>query len=258
MSISTTVRKAGPFAGNGVQTVFPFAFKVFQASDVVVTRVQVSTGVETTLVLGVDYTVALNPDQDSAPGGSITLLVALAVGQSLALTSNVAALQPVTVTNGGGFFPAVFNGVFDRLTILVQQLAEKIGRTMTIPVTSSGVSLQVPVVPLAVLQWDATGTALVAQSLPDLSLSLALPSQAGHANQPLFTNGASPAWRAITVSDVTGLQGSLNFLAAAVGQVPTVLQVRGAISDGVAQANAQASASLAAQSAFLLNAAVIF
>ena len=38
MSISTTVRRAGPYAGNGAQTVFPFAFKVFSSADLVVTR----------------------------------------------------------------------------------------------------------------------------------------------------------------------------------------------------------------------------
>lgn len=213
MSISTTTRKAGPFVGNGVQTVFPFAFKVFANADVVVTRSVSATGVETVLTLSTDYTVALNVDQDNSPGGSITLLTPLLITQNMAITSAVAALQPVAVTNGGGFFASVFNGVFDRLTILVQQLAEKIGRTMTIPVTATGVSsLQVPVVASAVLQWSADGTQLTAVTLPNLALSLALPSQAGHANHPLFSDGVNPLWRAIALSDVTGLAGNLSYL----------------------------------------------
>lgn len=215
MSISTTTRKAGPFTGNDVQTVFPFAFKVFTQADVVVTTVVSATGAETVAALGTDYTVALNPDQDSAPGGDVTMSVALASTQALAITSDVAALQPVTVTNGGGFFPAVFNGVFDRLTILVQQLAEVMDRAFKVSVTSSGVSLSIPVAPSTVLQWNADGTALLAQSLPDLSLSLALPDQAGHNGHPLISNGTNADWRAIAQSDVTGLVAALAAINAA-------------------------------------------
>lgn len=208
MSISSTTRKAGPFAGNGVQTVFPFTFKVFATTDPVATRA--TAGVETVLTNGVDYSVNLNANQDSAPGGDVTLTAALAVGATLAITSDVPALQAVTVTNGGGFFPAVFNAVFDRLTILVQQLGEKLTRSMKIPVTATGVtSLDVPVLGGAVLQWSADGTHLVAQSLPDLSLSLALPDQAGHNGHFFKTNGLSSSWAAIAQSDVAGLTAAL-------------------------------------------------
>lgn len=209
MSISTTVRRAGPYAGNDAQTVFPFAFKVFAAADLEVRRAE--GAVETVLTISTDYTVSLNADQDSAPGGSITTTAALETGQTLAITSNVAALQPVTVTNGGGFFPSVFNGVFDRLTILVQQLAERMSRSVTIPITALGVTdLQIPVLAGAVLRWRADGTALEATELPDLSLSLALPDQAGHANHPLFSDGDTADWRAIAQSDVTGLVAALD------------------------------------------------
>ena len=33
MTISSTVRVAGPFVGNGTASVFPYAFKVFAATD---------------------------------------------------------------------------------------------------------------------------------------------------------------------------------------------------------------------------------
>jgi len=36
MTISSEVRKAGPYDGNDVTTSFPFSFKVFSADDVVV------------------------------------------------------------------------------------------------------------------------------------------------------------------------------------------------------------------------------
>ena len=51
MTISTELRKAGPFTGNGVTTAFPFSFKVFAATDVTVT-VANTQGSESVLALG--------------------------------------------------------------------------------------------------------------------------------------------------------------------------------------------------------------
>lgn len=248
MSISTTIRIAGPFAGNDIQTVFAFAFKVFTTADVLVARD--IAGVETELVLGTDYTVSLNADQDAAPGGSITLTAPLATGHTLALTSDVEPLQSVTVANGGGFFPAVFNGVFDKLTILIQQLTERASRAFTVPLTYAG-SVTLPVTPSGVLQWASDGLSLTAVTLPDLSLILALPAQAGHANHALYSNGVTADWRAPLISDVTGLSSSLNYLNARIGSVPTLEQVRAA-------AQAAALAEIASFRNFATCAAVVF
>ena len=48
MTISSEVRKAGPYDGNDVTTSFPFSFKVFSADDVVVVLTD-PAGIETTL-----------------------------------------------------------------------------------------------------------------------------------------------------------------------------------------------------------------
>jgi len=81
MTISSTTRIAGPFIGNGTASAFPFTFKVFAATDLDVIKLTVSTGTESTLVLTTDYTVSLNGDQNSNPGGTVTLTAgALATG----------------------------------------------------------------------------------------------------------------------------------------------------------------------------------
>src|SRR5262249_33493969 len=95
-------------------------------------------------------------------------------------------------------------------TILIQQLTERIGRTLTIPVTASGVtSLQIPATPDAVLRWSSDGTMLIAQSLSSLGLSAALPSQAGKAGFVLGTDGNNPSWTNVPVSSVVGLTGAI-------------------------------------------------
>jgi len=145
MTISSTVRIAGPFTGNGVTTVFPFTFKVFANIDLRVAKLNTTSNVEAILVLNTDYTVTLNGDQDSNPGGTITASV-LAVGFSLTITSDVANLQPTDLTNQGGFYPEVITDALDRATIQIQQLADQTDRAIKIPLSDGVLDMTTPVV----------------------------------------------------------------------------------------------------------------
>jgi hypothetical protein len=159
MSISSEIRRAGPFAGNGATVAFPFTFKVFTTAQVVVTRTV--SGVETVLTLTTDYTVTLNSNQDTSPGGTVTMLTAPASGQSITITSNVANLQPTVLANLGGFYPEVINDSLDRATIQIQQLDERLDRALVIPVSSSGISTQLPAPSAStIIGWGPTGTSL--------------------------------------------------------------------------------------------------
>jgi hypothetical protein len=159
MSISSEIRRAGPFAGNGSTVNFPFTFKVFTTAQVVVTRT--ASGADTTLTLTTDYTVSLNSNQDTSPGGTVTMLTAPASGQSITITSNVANLQPTVLANLGGFYPEVINDSLDRATIQIQQLDERLDRALVISVSSSGVSTQLPTPQSsALIGWDSNATSL--------------------------------------------------------------------------------------------------
>lgn len=136
MSISSTTRKAGPFSCNGATVSFPFAFKVFSAADVRVVLTDPS-GAESDLVLGTYYTVSLNPDQDANPGGAVVTTATYPAGYLVTLTSKLQNLQPVTLTNNGGFYPAVLNDAFDRATIQIQQLSEQVSRSVKVNISSS-------------------------------------------------------------------------------------------------------------------------
>jgi hypothetical protein len=145
MAVSSTNRKAGPFFGNDVTVTFPFVFKVFLTSDLLVETIQAGAENSTTLVLNSDYTAVLNADQDTDPGGSITLTAGpLATGNRLIVTSAVPELQEVVLTNLGGFFPDVINGALDRLTILVQQLQVDSSRSIKFPLTDGGEMTDLP------------------------------------------------------------------------------------------------------------------
>ncbi|MEC5161725.1 hypothetical protein, partial [Janthinobacterium sp. CG_S6] len=129
MTISSTTRKAGPYSGTGAQTAYPFGYKVFLASDVLVVQTD-AAGAETTLALTTNYTVTLSADQNATPGGTVTMLVAPPVGYLLTLGSRVPALQGQSIPNNGGFYPKVVEDGLDKVTIEVQQLAEQVGRSL--------------------------------------------------------------------------------------------------------------------------------
>jgi hypothetical protein len=133
MTVPATTRKAGPFTGNGSQTVFPFSFKIFATTDVKVTQADLAS-VETVLSSG--YTVSMNADQVASPGGSVTLAAALTTGYKLSVTGNLPYDQTLALPGGGNFNPTVLENDLDRITMQVQQLNEAISRAVVTSVTS--------------------------------------------------------------------------------------------------------------------------
>ena len=159
MTVSTTIRKAGPFAGTGLVSSYPFAFKVFTDDDLLVIRTPTG-GADVTLVLASDYTVTLNPDQDAVPGGSVVLSAPLAVGYTLSIGSQVDSLQGLSLTNNGGFFPKAIENALDKLDIQDQQQEETLSRAVRVPFGSGAIpDLPAPSAGSA-LVWNALGTAL--------------------------------------------------------------------------------------------------
>jgi hypothetical protein len=160
MTISSTTRVAGPYTGDGSTTTFPFSFKVFEASDLYVVTLNTASGAIAVLALTADYSASLNADQDSSPGGSITLVAGgLAVGLTLTITTDMAELQGVDLTNGGGFYPDVINGALDTLTILLQQIQLQLGRALQIPFGDNS-AMTLPAAALRagkLLMFDAAG-----------------------------------------------------------------------------------------------------
>jgi len=133
MSISTTTRKAGPFTGNGVTVAFPFTFKVFAVDDVKVVRGEIATAAELELTRGTHYSVTLNSNQDTNPGGTVNWIgTPLSSAFTLVIGSKVASTQPANFTNLGRFYPRVLNDALDRVTIVVQQLAEEVSRSVKV------------------------------------------------------------------------------------------------------------------------------
>lgn len=120
---------------NGVTTVFPFDFKIFSEADLVVISRDQDTGFETTLALGVDYTVS----GVNAESGSITKAAGTS-GDGLTIKRVVDLTQPAVLRNQSDFFPATHEKALDRIVMQNQQQQEEIGRSLKLPESSTGPS----------------------------------------------------------------------------------------------------------------------
>ncbi len=160
MTISSTNRVV-QFTGNASQTAFPFAFKVFATTDVLVILTDTS-GNSTTETLTSQYSVVLNSDQNGSPGGTVTMNTAPPAGYTLTISSLVPLLQPTNIANTGNFYPQSVTDAFDRLTVICQQLQIGLNNAIQYPVNVQGLSATLPTPQASqLLGWNAAGTALV-------------------------------------------------------------------------------------------------
>lgn len=213
MTVSSTNRKAGPYYGNGVTAAFPFSFKVFAASDLLVVKTNLTTGVDTVLA-ATDYSVSLTADTTGGySSGTVTLTAgALASGYTLTISSSILYTQNTDLTNNGGFYPKVINSALDRLTILCQQLLEQVSRSLKLSIsTPPGVTPTLPTpVKNNMIAWNANGDGL--QNLDPQALATIVAF--GTANSDKFSGDGTT-----TQFVLSNNPGSLNNLDVSIGGV---------------------------------------
>lgn len=132
MTLSTLTSRVS-YPGAGSVGPFAFPFRILDSDDLLVTRTS-GAGVETTLVEGVDYTVA----GVGAASGSVTLTVALAVNELLVLRRAPALVQPISIRNQGAYFPATIEDQFDRVAMQLQWLQDQINEGPLYPTFGLG------------------------------------------------------------------------------------------------------------------------
>ena len=168
MTVSTEVNQAA-YTGNGVTTVFPYAFRILNSSNLTVTRINLLE-VETVLTLGTDYTVT---GAGTYNGGAVTLPQPLPAGYSLVIERDLSAVQETDLRNQGTFFAEVHEDVFDYLTMLIQQALSWVGLALKRPNSRSSFydAKQYRVANIAdpINSQDAVNQRTFLKSLADLS-----------------------------------------------------------------------------------------
>lgn len=160
MTVSSTTVKSGPYNGNGSTTNFAVNTKYTAKSEVSVI-VTSSAGVETTKTLDTHYT--LTDPGDSGTAAFITSPTDFRpqTGETVTIITTLAQTQATDLTVGGAFSATVIEGAFDKLTRLVQQIAEKVTRSPKLrqTTTTGEVALPEPSA-LAFVRWNSGGTDL--------------------------------------------------------------------------------------------------
>lgn len=116
MTVSTEVDH-NEYTGNGVTTSFPYTFRIFHKSDLVVQVVDINDNI-TDLVLDTDYTVT---GAGGYTGGNVILTTALENGFRISIARELPVTQETDLRNQGKFFAEVHEDAFDKLTMLIQQ-----------------------------------------------------------------------------------------------------------------------------------------
>lgn len=124
-TIPCSQRKAGPYTASAGQTVFPFAFPVYAATDIDVWRER--EGVATLLTLGVDYTVSGVNEQS---GGSITLTPGALDGDIIAIDGDLLKERNSQYLGNLPLSAASLDGDLNRIAVMLQELAREVSRSV--------------------------------------------------------------------------------------------------------------------------------
>lgn len=228
MTVPATTRRAGPFLGNDVATSFPFTFKVFSSADIELTLTD-ADAVETVLVLDSDYSVSVNADQTASPGGTITYPLSgspLATGETLVCLGALPYDQTAAFPAGGNYRAQTHENAFDRTVFQIQQLAEELGRALTLaPSAATGVSVQLPAPEaLKAIGWNLSEDALINLDVSGGGGGSDIPTTAGHVGEFLSNDGPNLIWAPAASASIAA------FGIHAIDYVPA--DMRAAIRDG--------------------------
>jgi len=125
MTVSSSTNRVS-YAGNGSTTVFPYTYKIFDEDDLTVI-LRAANGTETVKLITSDYTVS---GVGSAGGGNVTMLTAPATGETLVILREQDLVQELDIVPNDPFPADSLEGALDRLTFMVQQQQETLGRTI--------------------------------------------------------------------------------------------------------------------------------
>jgi hypothetical protein len=149
-------------------TTFPYTFRILAETHIqVILRDPV--GAETTLTLGTDFTV----DSVGYEGGNVETVEEYGSDYTIVLLRNVPAEQQTDYTENDEFPAEAHEEALDKLTMLVQQLQEELGRCVKVKKSStpSGSGLELDPIASRAIGWDAAAEALTSYSPESISMT---------------------------------------------------------------------------------------
>lgn len=167
MTVTTTVT-AVTINGDGSATIFPFSPMIItENDDLKVTKVD-TNGDETVLAEGstsTTYSVQVN---DLPNTGSITYPATggtpLASGEKLVISRDIELVQETVLRNQGPYLPAVQEAVYDRFMLIIQDISEKVARSLKLKIGDdlAGAEIEMEREAGKFLRWDDSATTIIA------------------------------------------------------------------------------------------------
>jgi hypothetical protein len=161
MTVSSSTSRVS-YSGNGVTVAFAVPF-YFLANSQLLVVLRSSAGVETTQVLGTNYTVT---GAGVLTGGTVTMTVAPASGATLVISRNVPLTQETDLQPNDRLPAETLEQTVDKLTMITQQIDESVDRAIKFPVSdSSSLATTLPSSSVRAgkyLGFDASGNVSVA------------------------------------------------------------------------------------------------
>lgn len=178
MTVSTEVDH-NEYTGNGVTTTFPYTFRIFKKSDLVVQVVDLNEGI-TILKLDTDYTVT---GAGGYNGGNVILSKALANGHQISITRELPVTQETDLRNQGKFLAEVHEDAFDKLTMLIQRVFYNLSKVIKVPESGNWLVPTIKLRKNKIFAWDDRGNPIAvlpeSGSASDVMIELAKPGGAG-------------------------------------------------------------------------------
>ena len=203
MTIQTETSLSGPFT---------VGFRFLADSHLLVIRTS-SAGVDTDLAITTDYTVT----GAGGSSGTVTLVTALAIGESLTIARNVPFTQLADYVNNDAFPAESHEEALDLLTMQTQQLKNIGDRSLSLPVTAVGVSTELPAPQASTLiGWSVAGDELQNYDATALGIAIATASW----RTDVF-NGTGAATAFVLTQDA-GVASNCDVSVSGVGQVAGV------------------------------------
>ncbi len=163
------------YTGDGSTTVFPYNFKIFAQTELIVELYEKSTAITTTLALTTNYTVS---GVGNSSGGNVTTISTYASTHKLIIRRSLPITTSVDYIENHPTSADTAETALDRNIMISQQLQEQIDRTVLQNSTAT-TSLEMPVAEaFKALAWAAGGTALENVESPGTAAASAQAAQA--------------------------------------------------------------------------------
>jgi len=169
MTVSSTNNK-NRHEGNAVTDTFAFVGRIFSSDDLVVQIITRATDVAVETLSSDDYTVTITGDESASiqvDAGKIPTAL-----QDILIFRSVTQSQTLDLPTGTRFPAKAVEDGLDKVVTIVQDLKERLDRTVTVPITSSATLPTIGTITAdTLLQVDDTGLIIESSSVSAADLA---------------------------------------------------------------------------------------